>query len=368
MLLIFLFQRYQKVLFEFCFQYLLSLLFSGDLYKRHASILIPDEGNYAESWSEQLPRIAQKLDIPELGIYTYKNFDELQHYLSQSEKYNILWAEIPVCGEYNLEKLLQKVDVCTIDSKYSQLFPWTLHHEIQLITGQKEVKFLPLSYNPYLMVKKAENKNSALFKYSVGAYSKEDAYAFLSYIIAKNSPVNASSKKERVRLSTDEALKIIQKMIASKELLRNAHTYTNRDAFIAMENNTVAECYVSTSFFNTLSISQRQELTFENMETTLICDATIAVFPVRKSEESKKRINNAIQILISPDVIYATANARNWMPASINSVSRSSYTEAIRKQARITSECYIPSMQYSSSAEGEALLRSINDTMQNLTH
>ena len=347
---------------------MLVLIFSGNLSKRHAGIAVPDDGRYVEIWSEQLPHIAQKLDIPEITIYTYKSLEELQNYLLQSEKYNLLWVEIPVCGEYNLKEVLSKADTCTIDKKYTQIFPWTLHKEIQSISGQNEVKFMPLSYNPYVMVKKADKKNddnSTPFRYAVGAFSDENAIAFLAYVRASNSPVNASSKKPRVRISNDDGLKLIQDMVSDKTLIRNAQTYTNKDAFIALENDTVSECYMATSFFNSLSISQRQELTFKDMETTLIADATVAVFPVRKSEYNKERVQNAIQILASPDVMYATANARNWMPASINSVSRSSYTETIRKQARITSECYIPAMQYKNAKDGEILKTSIAEIMQN---
>ena len=346
---------------------LMVLVFTGKLYKRRASIIIPDAGKYAETWSEQLPHIAQKLDIPEITIYTYKSVSELQSYLSQSEKYNVLWAEIPVCGEYNLAELFKTVDVCTIDKKYTQLFPWTLHNEIYKISAQKEVKFIPLSYNPYIMVRKAGEKSQTPFQYSLGAYSSEDAFAFLAYIRSRISPARASTNKSKGAVSQEEGIELIRQMVSDKKLIRNAHTYTNRDAFIALENNTVSECYMATSFFNSLSISQRQELTFSNMETTLIADATVAVFPIRKSEENKTRIQKAMQILVSPDVIYATANARNWMPASINSVSRSSYTEAIRKQARITSECYIPAMQYSNTTEAEELLNKLNEAMQGVS-
>ena len=345
---------------------LLTLLFTGNLSKRRASIVIPDEGLFAETWNEQLPHIAQKLEIPEISILTYKSLSELEHYLSQSEKYNILWAEIPVCGDYNLEELFKNVEVCTVDKKYTQLYPWTLHNKIYTISGQREVKFLPLSYNPYIMVSKTTKQQKTPFKYSLGAYSKEDAFGFLAFIRSRISPVRTTSQDKEL-ISEEEGINLIRTMVFDKQLIRNAHTYTNRDAFIALENDTVSECFMTTSFFNSLSISQRQELTFRNMETTLIADATVAVFPIRKSEENKERVQTAMQLLTSPDIIYAAANARNWMPASINSVSRSSYTESIRKQARITSECYIPSMQYSTSAEGEELWTKLNEAMQGIT-
>ncbi len=325
------------------------LIYSGNLSKRTAGILLPDAGNYVEAWNDQLPKFASRLEIPEMTIYTYSTYDELKSYLSQCEKYNILWAEIPVCGEYNLKEILKTYDVSPIERKYAQYYPASLFNAILEISGQKEMKFLPLSYNPWIMVKRKTVPAKSPFRYSLGAQSESNALAFLSYVRMNES------KTKRVR-TTDEALKEIQNMSSNRILIKNSNTYSEKDAFIALENGTSSECLMSTSFFSSLSISQREGLKFDSMDQTMICDATVAIFPVRKSEENKERVEKAKDLLIkSPNLIFPTANDRGWMPAIINTSTRSIYTEKLRSQARLTSKCYIPGMEYNSEEEKDVL-------------
>lgn len=325
------------------------LIYSGNLSKRTAGILLPDDGNFVEAWNDQLPKFASRLEIPEMTIYTYSNADELKSYLSQCEKFNILWAEIPICGEYNLKEILKTYDVTSIERKYAQFYPASLFNAILEISGQKEMKFLPLSYNPWIMVKRKSVPTKSPFRYSLGAQSESNALAFITYMRMDEA------KTKQIR-TTDEALDQIQKMSSNKVLINNSNTYSEKDAFIALENGTSSECLMSTSFFSSLSISQRENLKFDSMEQTLICDATVAIFPVRKSEENKERVEKAKNLLItSPNLVFPTANDRGWMPAIINTSTRSIYTENLRSQARLTSKCYIPGMEYSSEEEKAVL-------------
>ncbi|MCR4790443.1 MAG: hypothetical protein K5839_05135 [Treponemataceae bacterium] len=338
------------------FAIVITLFAEGNLSKRTAGILLPSEGGYVEAWSEQAPSIAHKLDIPEITVYPYKDYQELESYMLQAEKYNILWAEIPVCAEFDLKTLLKKVAVSPVDLQSASFFPNSIYKKVYDFAGQKKASFIPLSYNPWVMSENQNKNSKAPFTYSLGGNSQESALAFLNYVKIHNGK----------NLSNNEGLQIISSMSNDKTLIKNACTYTNRDAFIAMENGTTNYCFMPMSFFNGLSISQRQAIKIKPVSDELITDVTIAVFPVRKSDENKENIEKAKQLLLSPEIMYATANSRGWLPALINTVSRSSYTDSIKKQARSSNSCYIPGLQYSTSEEKTQLCESLNSSLRTM--
>ena len=101
------------------------------------------------------------------------------------------------------------------------------------------------------------------------------------------------------------------------------------------------------------------ELSIEPLTSGLITDATIAVFANRKTEEDILSVEKAKEYLLNTEILYSTANARLWMPAHINTVSRSIYTDYIKKQARQASNCFIPQTQFNSEKEKDKLLEKL---------
>lgn len=336
------------------------LLFAGKLSKRSCGILLPSEGGYVEVWTEHLPQLARKINIPVVTIYTYKDYKELVSYLNQSDKYNILWAEVIVSGEYNLKNLLSEVHTVEMDKEIEYLYPLSLYKTIFGYADQSKPHFLPLSYNPWIMMQLKEPKQKTLFDISLGGAIDSSAYAFLTYVMFYNQ-----SKKI---ISQSEAIEKISSMSNNKELIKNSRSYTFRDAFIALENETAKKTFLPLSFFNSLSISQRQSLILSEIAPTMICNATVAIFPVRKNDDAKERVKIAKDFLMLPDIMYSIANARGWMPAMSTTVSRSSYTEAIKQQAKKVPSCIIPDMQYSSKNEEEKLIQQLDIALRSFQY
>lgn len=332
---------------------LVIMLQTGTLSKRTASIVLPSEGGYVEAWTQHLPQIARNVGIPEVTILTYDTFEKLKSYFTSSEKYNLLWAEIPVSGEYNLSKLLDEVPTSLVDKKTTDYFPPALYKAIKSFSGKSDIRFLPLSYNPWIIVKKSKPSQSTEFKYSVGAYYTDGAFATLSFA----RKMNSSSKNP---LSIEQGLSDLHKMSNDKTFITNVTTYTNKDAYSVLENDKVEKTILPIFFFNELSVAQRLELSIQPLETSLIADATVAVFANRKSEDAKLAVEKAKQYLLNTELLYSTANARAWMPAHINTVSRSIYTDYIRKQARQVSSCLIPSTQFNSAKEKSELIEKLD--------
>ncbi len=332
---------------------LLFMLQSGMLSKRTAAIALPDEGGFVEAWTQHLPQIARNINIPEVTILTYDSYDKLKSYLSQSEKYNLLWAEVPVSGKYNLEKLLLEVPTSTVDKQTADYYPPALYKMIKTYTGKSDIRFLPLSYNPWIVVKKNEIPTTTEFEYSSGAFYEDAAFATLGF-------VRKLGEKENSILTVDEGLADLQKMSNDKTFITNSKSYTYKDAYSVLERNKVKKTFLPVYFYNSLTVSQRLELSIEPFTSGLITDATVAIFANRKTEKSKLAVEQAKNLLLNTELLYSTANARLWMPAHINTVSRSIYTDYIRKQARQVNSCLIPQMQFYSKKEETELLKKLD--------
>lgn len=332
---------------------LVVMLQTGALSKRTAAIILPSEGGYVEAWTPHLPQIARKVGIPEITILTYDSYDKLKTYFLHSEKYNTLWAEVPVTGEYNLKTLLNEVSTSIVDNKTADYFPPALFKTIKSYTEKKEVRFLPLSYNPWIIVKKNNPPAKTEFEYSSGAYYDNVAFATLTF-------ARKLGGTEKDFLTIDEGLADLQKMSNDKTFITNVRTYTNKDAYSVLESDKVRKTILPIYFFNELSVAQRLELSIEPFSSTLITDATVAIFANRKSEEAKSAVEKSKEYLLNTELLYSTANSRAWIPAHINTVSRSIYTDYIRKQSRQVSRCLIPEMQFESKKERNELIEKLN--------
>ena len=273
------------------------------------------------------------------------------------EKYNLLWAEIPVSGEYNLSKLLDTVPTSLVDKKTADYFPPALYKAIKTFSGKSDIRFLPLSYNPWIVVQKQNSSTKTKFEYSVGAYYTDGALATLSFVRELKS-----TGKELITI--EQALSDLYKMSNDKTFITNVITYTNKDAYSALENNKVKQTILPIFYYNNLTVAQRLELSVKPIENSLITDATVAVFANRKTEEAKLAIEKAKQYLLNTELLYSTANARAWMPAHINTVSRSIYTDFIRKQARQVKSCLIPSTQFNSEKEKTELVKKLENALR----
>lgn len=335
---------------------LLAVLFfmlqSGTLSKRTGAIALPSEGGFVEAWTQHLPQIARAVDIPEITIITYESYDKLKSYFLQAEKYNLLWAEIPVSGEYNLKNLLTEVQTSVINNRITDFYPPALFKAIKTYTGKSDIRFIPLSYNPWIVINKKDSPNKTEFEYSTGAYYEDGAFATLTF-------VRDIKKTGKNLLSIDEGLSVLKEMVNDKTFITNPKSYTYKDAYSVLESDKVKKTILPIYFYNSLSVAQRLELSIEPLSSGLITDATVAVFANRKTEESNLSIEKAKEYLLNTELLYSTANARLWMPAHINTVSRSIYTDYIRKQARQASSCFIPQTQFKTEKEKAKLLENL---------
>ena len=331
---------------------LFFMLQSGMLSRRTATIALPSEGGFVEAWTQHLPQIARSVDIPEINILTYDSYDKLKNYFLLAEKYNLLWAEVPVSGEYNLSKLLSEVQTSVITKKIADFYPPTLFKEIKAYIGKSDNRFLPLSYNPWIVIKKNNADISTEFEYSTGAYYDDGAFATLTF-------VRDIKKSGKEILTIDEGLSDIKEMTNDKTFIRNPDSYTFKDAYTVLENNKVKKTLLPIYFYNSLSVAQRLELSIEPLTSGLITDATVAIFANRKTEEAILSVEKAKECLLNTELLYSTANARLWMPAHINTVSRSVYTDYIKKQARQANACFIPQTQFNTEKEKVKLLEKL---------
>ena len=335
---------------------LLAVLFfmlqTGNLSKRTASIALPSEGGFVEAWTQHLPQIARHVNIPEITILTYDNYDKLKTYFLQAEKYNLLWAEIPVSGEYNLQKLLSEVQTSVINNRITDLYPPALFKAIKSYTGKSDIRFIPLSYNPWVVINRKDLPQNTEFEYSTGAHYEDGAFATLAFV----RDIKKTGKKF---LTIDEGLSELKEMSNDKGFITNPKSYTFKDAYSVLESGKVKKTILPIYFYNSLSVAQRLELTVEPLSSEFIADATVAVFANRKTEEAILSVEKSKTYLLNTELLYSTANARLWMPAHINTVSRSIYTDYIRKQARQASTCFIPQTQFNSKKEKDKLLEKL---------
>lgn len=332
------------------------MLSSGALSRRTAGIAVPSEGGYIEAWTQHLPQISRTVNIPEVTIYTYDSIEKLESFFLQPEKYNLLWAEIPVSGEYNLKQLCDKIQLESFSENVMDNYPPALYKVVNNLTPKIVNNFIPISYNPWIVIKNAKKSTNSTYQYSIGANNEDAQLTSLALAKLLNSSNN-------YYIANDTALLALKQMSNDKTLIINSKTYTQKDALNALEIGLSDKAILPIYYFNNLSVTQRMELSILPFESTMVCDATIALFPVRKSEEFKNAVKNAQNLLLDPEIMYATANSRNWMPAHIRSVSRSVYTDYIKKQARQVKNCLIPYLQCENSQDKKNLLMNIQNSL-----
>ena len=316
---------------------------AGRLSERTASIALPNEGGYVEAWTPYLSQIARTVDVPELTIKTYTTYTELEELFNNADKLNLLWAEVPLSAQFPVNRLYDEGLISAIDDSknISHNYPNAINSAIQThITNPKGTLYgLPISLNPLVQVYNPQTIEQDFdIELAVLGVSDQNfiaSYTFLGTLIANNSTFPPK----------DILLESISKMSNDKSIQQNANTYTLHDAQLFFFNGNSRKLLLHCNELNDLSVEQRRSISIHSMGKHIASDITFAIFPHASTEKKQTAIQLSQNYLLIPEILFATANSRNWIPAHIGTVAKNVNTDFIRKQIRQANICTVPKAQ-----------------------
>lgn len=150
-------------------------------------------------------------------------------------------------------------------------------------------------------------------------------------------------------------------MSNNKQIQQNAHTYTAKDAQNLFIDGNASKLLIPISDLNKISAEQLMQSSVHSMGKVLTADITYALFPNRATEKARTAVKLAQGYLLIPEILFTTANSRNWLPAYIGTVAKNVYTDFTRKQARQAKICLVPQLQYADTEEYKELISKIKE-------
>lgn len=320
-------------------------------------IYLPSEGGYVQAWESYLPEVQEMTGIADLGIKTYSTPQEFEQIFMFPEKHNIIWAEVPVTGEYNFSDLAQKGYLQEIKDLQAEYYIYSLFNLIQQQFNPKAFYALPYSCDLWVFLqRKKPLEENPMYEIAVPGKDVENVFAMLTEVLSafSNTPKDISLK---------QALLQLQEYSSNKTYQNNPFTYTNYDVQQLVLDGQARYTPISVSQFLSMSYEEQSKFSLQTINDKVIANATVLIFPNRKKTASQKTIITAQKVLSDPSVNFRIADARNWQPIRINTSSRNIAVSNIREEARKASYSGIPKLYYSSSSEKEKIFNEIRKTL-----
>ena len=316
-------------------------------------IYLPSEGGYVQAWESYLPEVQEKTGIADLGIKTYSTPQEFEQIFMFPEKYNIIWAEVPVTGEYDFSDLAQKGYLQEIKDLQAEYYIYSLFNLIQEQFNPKTFYALPYSCDLWVLLhRKAPLDKEPKYEIAVPGKDVENVFAMLTEVLS-------TFTDEEKDISLQEALLQLEEFSTNKTYQNNPFTYTNYDVLQLVLEGKAISTPISVSQFLSMSYEEQGKYTLHSIKDKVIANTTVLLFPNRKKSASILSVSTAQKVLSDPSVNFKIADARNWQPVRINTPSRNIAVSKIREEARSASYSGIPKLHYSTNDEKETIFSDI---------
>lgn len=317
-------------------------------------IYLPSEGGYVQAWESYLPEVQEKTGIADLGIKTYSTPQEFELIFMTPEKYNIMWAEVPVTGEYNFSDLAQKGYLQEIKDLQAEYYIYSLFNLIQQQFNPKTFYALPYSCDLWVLLqRKRALEKTPVYEIAVPGKEEETVFAMLTEVMALNSTMDNTFLLE-------EAFLQLEKYSSNKTYQNNPFTYTVYDVLQMVLEGKARSTPMAVSKFLELSYEEQANYTLTLLNDKVIANTTVLLFPKYSSEKMQKSIQTAQKAVSDTSLNFRITDGRNWQPVRIDTSSRNIHISNIREYARIASSSGIPQLHYSSIEEKEQLFSEIS--------
>ncbi|HOS29945.1 MAG TPA: hypothetical protein PLR39_03990 [Treponemataceae bacterium] len=316
-------------------------------------IYLPSEGGYVQAWESYLPEVQEMTGIADLGIKTYSTPQEFEQIFMFPEKHNIIWAEVPVTGEYNFSDLAQKGYLQEIKDLQAEYYIYSLFNLIQEQFNPKTFYALPYSCDLWVFLqRKKPLEENPMYEIAVPGKDVENVFAMLTEVLS-------TFTDEEKDISLQEALLQLEEFSTNKTYQNNPFTYTNYDVLQLVLEGKSRFTPISVSQFLSMSYEEQAKYSLKLLNDKVIANTTVLLFPKLKKAESKTAVIAAQKILANPSLNFKIVDARDWQPIRINSSSRNVHISTIREDARMASYSGIPWLSYSSTEEKEHIFAEI---------
>lgn len=318
-----------------------------------ACIAVPKEGGFVEAWSTFIPELRTATGIPELHIRTFETPQELEKLFLNSEEYNLMWAEVPVTGEYNFITLAQRGRLQIIDDLKPEYYIGSLFNVIQTRFDQKWTYALPYSCDLWVLLQRKEPlKQNPKYEIAVPGRDVENVFAVLTEVLASE---NSIGKEFNLKMALAE----LEEKSSNKTYQNNPFTYTNYDVLRMVLNGEARSTPIAISQYLAMSYENQDKYVLTPIKDKVVANATVLLFPSRAKEETQILVQKCQKALIDPKLNFRIAEKRNWQPVRIDTSSRNVHVSNIREAARTASYSGIPWLSYSSNEEKKHIFTEI---------
>lgn len=321
--------------------FILSVVSCKNNVYTEPGIFIPQESSYEKSWEILLSELEESLGIKEICIRTYSDYKELEKILEEPERYKILFAEVPVTGEYEFAKYAKNSLLLPVKNIKDENYTPTLFNEIQKLFGNAENNYsLPFTYNPWIKIYVPDGitKPNA-FSEAVAGVDEKTNFAILAENIMENKISGNDSTLEN-------ALEKLRVKSNNGTYQMNGFTFTKNDALQMILNGGAKKTLISFSDYITMQDNIRSNLSIEYSDEYFLADATTILFPVYKDEKFQNHVKAVMDILVKPEVNFNVAKNRFCLPVNNASPSLDIQSHTIKNTYRYISKCFIPSLNY----------------------
>lgn len=323
-----------------CGFFITTISCKNNVYTEPGIFISKDEVS-DKAWEDLLPMLEESLGIKKICIRSYENHKELEKILEAPDRYKILFAEVPVTGEYEFEKYAKSGLLQPIENIKAENFTPTLFLEIQKLFGKQNKNFtIPFTYNPWIKVfaPDAIIKQNA-FSEAVAGVDDKTNFAIFADTIMENTIFSNDS-------SIENALNDLRKKSNNGSYQMNGYTFTKNDAMQMVLNGNAKKTLISFEDFINMQDNVRDNLSIEYSDKYFLADATTILFPVYEEEKFCNYVNTVMDILTKPDVNFKIAKSRSHIPVNNTSPSLNIQSYTLKNKHRYISKCFIPSLIY----------------------
>lgn len=323
-----------------CGFFITTISCKNNVYTEPGIFISKDEVS-EKAWEDLLPMLEESLGIKKICIRSYENHKELEKILEAPDRYKILFAEVPVTGEYEFAKYAKNSLLLPVKNIKDENYTPTLFNEIKKLFGNSDNIFsLPFTYNPWIKIYAPDAiiKQNA-FTEAVAGVDDKTNFAILAENIMENKISNNDSTVEK-------ALEDLRAKSNDGTYQMNGFTFTKNDALQMVLNGGAKKTLICFADFINMQDNVRDNLSIEYSDKYFLADATTILFPVYEEEKFCNYVNTVIDILVKPDVNFKVAKNRFYLPVNNASPSLDIQSHTLKNTYRYISKCYIPSLNY----------------------
>ncbi len=333
--------------------FLIIFTFSLKIKKiEQISYSIAIETSLESNFTPLLTKFKTHINEQNVNITFFETEKELQNILKNAKKNNLLAVLTPMANDIaNLETLNQKELLAPIPTKNTELFTYAaLQKNVKI---DNTLKALVIAYDPYIELTHKEPSTEKTNFAPLLISATTDDLLLANCAWAKNC------------LQEENIIETLQKAQNKGIIQKNPVSYTLNDIYQIFQTKLTNKIIIPFSFFFDIPKIELENYTmiqtkpfFGTMQTVLF-----PTYVAKNFENADSIYTKAYDFFANPDFQYEFANAQNYLPARIDSLQRTPYSDAMRTFLLQESTFINTETQYANADEKKELLSIMKEAL-----